>query len=113
VLQNRGVEDLIRFLHANRPDGIRYIVQCDVQVIPLAEGQLLERVTYSVRAVEELPGGGLRPLTEGRGRFMFEGTITHPREIRPATRPRGRGDIQGIGVEVEPGFGALSEHFGL
>lgn len=69
---------------------------------------MLESITYKVRAVEELPNGELRPL-----RDMFQGTITHPQQIRAATRPRGRGDIQGIGLEVEPQFGALAEHFGL
>jgi hypothetical protein len=69
---------------------------------------MLERITYRVRAVEELPDGGFRPLRE-----VFEGTITHPQNIRAATRPRGRGDLQGIGIEVETQFGALAEYFGL
>src|SRR5258705_6593012 len=57
---------------------------------------------------EELPNGGFRPLRE-----MFEGTISHPRESVRATKRRGRGDIQGIGVEVEPNYGPIAEHFGL
>jgi hypothetical protein len=110
ALQNRGVEDLLRFLHAARPEGIRYIVHVDVRtrMVGGGESQMLERITYRVRAVEELPDGGFRPLRE-----VFEGTITHPQNIRAATRPRGRGDLQGIGIEVETQFGALAEYFGL
>ena len=109
-LQNRGVEDLIRFLHKNRPEGIRYIVHIDghTRVAGDGETRILERITYKVRAVLELPNGKFKPL-----RDIFEGTISHPQEIRAATRPRGRGDIQGIGLEVESGYGALVEHFGL
>lgn len=44
---------------------------------------------------------------------MFQATITHPENIRAATRSRGKGDIQGIGIEVEQGFGQMAEHFGL
>lgn len=111
VLQNRGVEALMRFLHRERPPGIRFIVHVDVRTRTVGHGgetQMLESITYRVRAVEEMPDGSFRPV-----RDMFEGTITQPKDIKAATRPRGRGDIQGIGVEVEPSFGALAEHFGL
>lgn len=109
-LQNKGVEDLIRFLHARRPDGIRYIVHVDVRTLPVGGGEtrMLKSITYKVTAVEELATGGFKPLRE-----MFQATITHPEDIRAATRSRGKGDIQGIGIEVETGFGQMAEHFGL
>lgn len=111
VLQRQGVEDFLRFLHRNRPEGVRYMVHLDVRTRAVGRGgetRMLDRITYRVRAVEELPNGELRPL-----RDLGEITITHPQTIRSATRPRGRGDVQGIGIEVESGFGALAEHFGL
>lgn len=109
-LQNRGVEEMIRRLHANRPDNVRYIVHVDVRTRPVAAGEtrMLDHITYRVRAVEELPNGGYQPI-----RDVFEATITHPHEIRAATRSRGKGDIQGIGIEVEAGYGQMAEFFGL
>ncbi len=113
IFQNQGVEQLIRFLHATRPAGVKYRVTLDVVTQAAEDGRpMLRRITYRVEALETPVGAG--PPREIRP--MFEASISVPQgEIRTSPRiTRGGQNIAVAGVEldVERGFGALAEHLG-